>query len=126
MLVRLEEKYKDFYTIRDLERARAVIKMMREDEEVVAGYAEYAVNEALKGRGDYLRRILKATAHTARNRRAWNAYDENSQDMDVWVDAIAETSYGFIKVGAYLSDIWQTGAIPYSQYMYVQYYKEVK
>ena len=126
MLVRLEEKYKDFYTISDLERARAVIKMMREDEEVVAGYAEYAVNEALKGRDDYLRRILKATAHTARNRRAWNAYDENSQDMDVWIDAIAETSYGFIKVGAYLSDIWQTGTIPYSQYMYVQYYKEVK
>ena len=126
MLVRLEEKYKDFYTISDLERARAVIKMMREDEEVVAGYAEYAVNEALKGRDDYLRRILKATAHTARNCRAWNAYDENSQDMDVWIDAIAETSYGFIKVGAYLSDIWQTGTIPYSQYMYVQYYKEVK
>lgn len=124
MLVRLQENYKDIYTVSDLERARAVIKMMREDESVVAEYAEMAVNEALDCTGDYLRRILKATASTARNCRVWNAYDNESADMDVWVDAIAETSYGFIKVGAYLSDIWQKGAIPFSQHMWVVYYKE--
>lgn len=124
MLVKLQDNYKDLYTVNDLARARDIIKMMREDESVVAEYAEMAVNEALDGRGDYLRRVLKATASTAKNCRAWNAYDNDSQDMDVWVDAIAETDYGFIKVGAYLSDIWQKGAIPFSQYMWVTYYKE--
>ena len=126
MLVKLQERYKDFYTVSDLERARAVIRMMREDEEVVAGYAEYAVHEALKGKDDFLRRILKATAHTAKNRRVWDAYDNGSEDMDVWIDAIAETAFGFIKVGAYLSDIWQAGAVPFVQYMYVHYYTEEK
>ena len=126
MLVRLQENYKDIYTVSDLERARAVIKMMREDESVVAEYAEMAVSEALNGRLDSLRRVLKATAHTAKNCRVWDAYELGSEDMDVWVNAIAETVFGFIRIGAYLSDIWQKGATPFSQHMYIKYYTEEK
>ena len=40
MLVKLQDSYKDLYTLNDLERARAIIRMMREDESVVAEYAE--------------------------------------------------------------------------------------
>lgn len=125
MLVKLEERYKEFYTINDLERARAIIKQEREDEMTCAQYAEYAGNEILKGGRDFLRQILKATARTAKNCRVWNAYDSDSEDMDIWIDAIAETSYGFIKFGAYLTDIWQAGAVDFKDKMYVRYYKEV-
>ena len=126
MKVRLEDRYKDFYTVRDLERARAIIKEEKEDTETAKGWAEYAVREALGNTSDYLIEVLKADARTAKNRRAFDAYFEKSEDMDVWIRATAETRYGFIKVGAYLSDIWQTGAVKYKEHMHIEYFTEVK
>lgn len=127
MRVKLEENYKDFYTVTEYEQAKAVIEAEKEDEESVKGWAEYAVHEALKGTKDYLIEVLKAEAHTAKNRRAWNAYgfDDNTGCMDVWIKATAQTCDGFIVVGAYLSDIWQHGAVEYKHEMFIRYYKEV-
>ena len=124
MKVKLEKNYKDHYTLSDLERARFIINYEKEDEYTVKDWAEYALREALKGKFDWLREVLKAEARTAKNCRAWNLYSDDSADMDVWIDATAETSYGFIKVGAYLSDIWQTGATEYQDKMYIRYFKE--
>ena len=125
MKVTLEKNYKDFYTISDLERAKMVIKYEKENDDMTpAGWAEYAVNEALKDTHDFMREILKATARTARNRRAWNAYGDETENMDVWIEAVARTAYGFIEVHAYLTDIWQTGATPYRQHIYLEYYTE--
>lgn len=45
--------------------------------------------------------------------------------MDVWVEATAKTYFGFVEVGAYLSDIWNTGAVKYTEHMYIKYYKAV-
>lgn len=124
MKVTLEKRYKDYYTISDLERAKAIIKQEREDDgETAKGWAEYAVREALKGTDDYLDRVIEADARTAKNCRAWNAYGDDSMDMDVYISATAKTSRGFIEVSAYLSDIWETGVKDYRQYMYVNYYK---
>lgn len=121
MKVTLEKDYRSFYTLEDLDRAKAVIAYEKEnDEETVKGWAEYAVREALKGTGDYYMEVLKAEAHTAKNRRAWNAYGENTGDMDVWIEATAETEKGFMKIGAYLSDIWNTGAEDYKNHMYIR------
>jgi len=125
MRVKLEKNYKDHYTIGDLERAKAIIAFEKEDEMTIKGWTEYAVGEALKGTDDYFVETLKAEARTAKNYRAWNLYNEESQDMDVWLEATAETRKGFIKIGAYLSDIWQTGAIDYADKMFIQYFKEV-
>ncbi len=130
MKVSLEKDYKKFYTIEDLERAKMVIASEKEDEETVKGWAEYAAREALKGTRDYLAEVIKAEARTAKNCRVWNAYgasaEFSSEDMDVWIDFTAETDYGFIKGGAYLSDIWQTGAVEYKHHMYIRYYTEAK
>lgn len=126
MKVTLEQNYKNIYTINDLERAKMVISYEKDDEETAKGWAEYAVNEALKGRDDWCREVIKAEAHTAKNYRAWDAYGDETKDMDIWIDAIAETSNGFITVGAYLTDIWQTGSEDYRQHMYTRYFKEVR
>ena len=123
MLVRLEERYKDLYTISDLERARSIIRQERDDEMIVAQYAEMAGNEILKNRNESLLNILNATATTAKNCRVWDAYEVGSEDMDIWIQAIAETSRGFIKFGAYLTDIWQIGATALDDY-YVRFYTE--
>lgn len=126
MKVRMADDYKKFFTLEDVARAKMVIKYEKEnDEETVKGWAEYAVNEAAKGLHDYCVEILKAEAKTAKNYRVWNAYGDGTEDMDVWIEATAKTCDGFIEVGAYLSDIWQTGAVEYVHHMYVKYYEAV-
>ena len=103
-----------------------MIAEQREDEETTAGWAEYAVREALKDTGDYLDRVLEAKAEISGNCRVWNAYNSDSGKLDIWIDATARTEKGFIIIGAYLSDIWQTGATPYKQHMWIRYFPEQK
>ena len=123
MKVSLEEHYRDRYTLSDLERAKRVIAYEKEDEETAKGWAVYICNEWYKN--DYSGsciEVLKAVAHTARNGRAWNLYDNESGDMDVWIDAVIETTKGFLKCGAYLSDIWQSGAVDFREHIYASEY----
>ena len=118
MKVTLQKDYRKYYTLDDLDRAKMVIAAEKEDEETAIGWAEYAVNEALKNTHDYCRRILEVSARTAKNCRAYNAYGEGTEDMDVWIEGIAKTADGFLEFGAYLSDIWQHGAVEYKHHMY--------
>lgn len=130
MKVTLEKDYRKYYTLDDLDRARKVIAAEKEDESTVKEWAEMAIHEALKNDDgiydDYIVEIFKAEAHTAKNHRVWNAYgycdpeEANTQDMDVWIKFAAETEKGYIKGGAYLSDIWQTGGTDYRQHMYIR------
>lgn len=130
MKVTLEKDYRKYYTLDDLDRARKVIAAEKEDESTVKEWAEMAIREALKNddgiHDDYIVEIFKAEAHTAKNHRVWNAYgycdpeEANTQDMDVWIKFAAETTKGFIRGGAYLSDIWQTGGTDYRQHMYIR------
>lgn len=129
MRVKLEKEYKRLYTLEQLDQARAVIQSEKENDDfTVVQWAEMAVHEALKGTGvnaqDWQEGwILQAEATTARNGRAWNQYGEGTGDMDVWIDAVARTGEGFVEVGAYLSDIWQTGGTDYRQHMYIKRYR---
>lgn len=126
MKVKLEEKYRDLYTLNEVQAARRVIKEVAEDEETAAGWAAYSAREALKGMAVSVREVVKASAETARNCRAWDSYFEGSGHMDVLVQALVETSEGYMEVSAYLTDIWQTGAEDYRAHMYVRRFKEVQ
>lgn len=126
MKVKLEKNYRDHYTLSDLQRAKAVIKFMKEeDSSTVKEYAEYAVREALRDTGVYDREIITAEARTAGNRRVWDAYGDGTGSMDVWITALARTSEGFIECGAYLTDIWNTGTARYKEAMHIRRFKEV-
>lgn len=128
MKVRLPKDYKSIFTLAELEQAKLVIASCKEDSMTAKEWAEYAVNMALKGKGCCVE-VLKADAKIARNCRIWNSYgsaDETTGRIDVWIDATAETSDGFIKVGAYLSDIWQTGETDYREHMYIQRYGKIR
>lgn len=125
MKVKMQDGYKDIYTLSDVERAKIVISAEKKDESDNKGreaieYAETAVREILNsyGEGDYLDRIIEANAETARNSRIWDAYGEGSGDMDIWISFIAKTSNGYMEGGAYLSDIWQVGACDVAGYMF--------
>lgn len=130
MKVTLEKDYRKLYTLDDLDRARKVIAAEKETDCTPKEYAEMAIREALKNddgiADDWIVEIFKAEAHTAKNCRVWNAYgycdpeEANTQDMDVWIEFAAETENGYIKGGAYLSDIWQTGGTDYRQHIYIR------
>lgn len=121
MKVTLDKEYRQRYTLEDLDRAKAVIAYEKENDGMTAKeWAEYAINEATKNTADTVMEILKVTASTARNGRIWEAYGEGTGNFDVWIEATAETYEGFIKVGAYLSDIWKSGAEDYRKHMYIR------
>ena len=129
MKVTLQKDYRSTYTLEDLDRAKAVINYEKnEDGEMSAkDWAEYAVNEALRKYkdGGYLIEVLKAEAHTAKNCRAWELYGEGTGNMDILLDITAETSDGFIKICAYLSDVWSVdGDTPFYEHYYTRYYSE--
>ena len=136
MKVTLDKEYRDRYTLSDLERAKEIIKSLKEDDaNTTEDYALSAATEALKGvpgivnehgyANDYIIEIIRAKAYTAKNYRVWAGYSDDSQDMDVWVEGIAKTYGGFLEFGAYLTDIWHTGLEDYNQHMYIRYYKAV-
>ena len=128
MKVTLGKNYRKYYTLDDLDRARKVIAVEKEDDCPVKEYAEMAIREALKNDDgiaeDYIVEIFKAESHTAKNRRVWNAYygspDDETEDMDIWIEFAAELGNGYITGGAYLSDIWQTGGIDYREHMHIR------
>lgn len=122
MKVTLEKDYRKYYTLEDLDRAKMVIAYEKtQDNEKIENWVEYAVNEAGMDNSEWCERVLEAAARTAKNNRVWDAYGEGTENMDVWIDFVARIPNGFLEGGAYLSDIWQTGAIPYAHHMYIRY-----
>ena len=111
MKVKLEERYREVYTLAELDAAKAVIAWEKDDLMTATEYAESAVNHIIWKRfsNDGLREVIKAEARTAKHRGVWELYGEGTRDLDVWINFIAETFDGFIKGGAYLSDIWAIG-----------------
>ena len=123
MKVTLPKDYKEIFTMAQLEAAKQVIAQEKDqDEETPAGWAKMAIAEE----GSYPEKILEATATICRNCRIWNQYTDESRDLDVWIEATAKTTEGFMEIGAYLTDIWQSGAKPYKNQMYIVKYTRSK
>lgn len=133
MKVTLQKDYRKFYTFEDMDRAKAVIASEKEDDSTVASWAVYAVNEVLGHLNERKNTgyayadetdIIRATATTAKNCRARNEYGEGTENMDVWIEAVAFTHNCFIEIGAYLSDIWGTGVTDYAHHVYYRVFAE--
>ena len=129
MKVLLPKNYKKYFTVEEYEIAREIIKTEREDDASTAkDMAEYAVREALKNDDlCYLEEILEAKAEVCKNNYLlyYDRYFEGSQLMDVYISGVARVSFGYLEFGAYLSDIWETGAREYKVYT-TKYVKEEK
>ena len=108
MKVNLPRNYKDFFTISDLEKAKAVIDCMKGDESKPKDYGKYAVEHALKDSYECLEEVLEAKAEVEPNGRIFDAYGDSGR-MDVWMEITARTSDGYVEVSAYLTDIWSIG-----------------
>lgn len=136
MKVRLEKEYKKYITLAEAPIVREIISSLKEDTSTVEEYAEMAVRAAYNNKTNDIE-ILKASAKISKNCRVWNAFTENSEELDVWIEATAyvnhynnsEFGYKIIIIGAYLSDIWQISCENYREmasHMYIRRFKEAK
>lgn len=91
-----------------LPAAKSIVEQEKEDDFRASDYAEMAAT-LLCDENIYPKQILSASAYVMPNRRVWEQWGEGTENLDVWVDFIAEKHNGFIKGGAYISDIWQIG-----------------
>ena len=116
MKVLLPKDYKKYFTVKEYEIAKEIIKIEKEDASTAKDMAEYAVREALKNDDlCYLEEILEAKAEVCRNKyqsydKIYDRYFEGSQLMDVYISGVARVSFGYLEFGAYLSDIWEIDA----------------
>lgn len=111
MKVQITDESKKVLTVALIPAAKLIIKSEKEDSFTAADYAEIAAR-LLCREDDSLREVLSARAEIAKNCRVWNAYGDSetsTEELDVWIDFTAETWNGFIRAGAYLSDIWEVG-----------------
>lgn len=129
MKVLLPKDYKKYFTVEEYEIAREIIKTEKEDASTAKDMAEYAVREALIKNDDlcYLEEILEAKAEVCKNILIVDCdiYFEGSKLMDIYISGVARVSFGYLEFGAYLSDIWETGAREYKVYT-TKYVKEEK
>lgn len=134
MKVRLPKDYRERYTLKDVDRAKSVIAFLKEDDEKPDSYAEMAVREVLKDvKGGSLDTVITANAETAKNSGVYDVYGDGTENMDVLISFLAKCYFcdndschcGFIEGEAYLSDIYQTGAVRYSDKVYYRVYREI-
>lgn len=104
MKIKMTADSKKALTLEDAEITKEIQAEMEEDTGLI-DYAVMAVNAA--GFNTTRGKIYAVTAEWARNRRIWNRYTDNSRDIDIWLNFVAQTDEGFKMIGAYLSDIWE-------------------
>ena len=72
--------------------------------------------------------VLKAEAEYAKNNRVYDRFGEGSEHTDVWVSFTGYNGWNtFYIAGAYLSDIWEIGAVDCDELkkrMYIRVFKE--
>ena len=112
MKVSITNESKKVITMAEIGAARAIVRDMADDASTVKDVAASAVNcimRAVYGIGAGCVDVLRCSAEIASNCRIWDYFSDGSGYLDVWINGVAETSEGFCKFGAYLSDIWSIG-----------------
>ena len=126
MNVIMSKESKRIITIEEAPIARKIISDMKEDETTAAEYAKYAINAACKGS---CIEVFKASATIAKNCRINDWYFKGSGNLDVWIEATAQTTEEFCIIGAYLTDIWSLDGDNSAQvaedHMYVRIFREI-
>lgn len=112
MKVKITNETKREITVAQLAKAKEIVKALANpDNEEPNGTEEYFKVAVRAASGDNVREVLKVEARIARNCGVWDAmWGEDTEDLDVWIEGVAETWSGIYKVGAYLTDIWNISA----------------
>lgn len=124
MKIKFTTEAKEYITINELPAVKRIIAEMKEDTGI-KDYAEIAARVASGYNGKF--EILKSEAEIAKNARVNNAYGEDSENLDIWLNIYAFDSFaGFFEIGIYLTDVWAVtvdNAEEIKTNMYIQRYE---
>ena len=127
MKVNLTAEMKKFITVAEMPAVKKVMQYEKEDDYSAQDWAKVAARIVFD---DNAAMIIEAKARIAKNQRVWDAFDEETRDIDVWIELTAFSAYcsSFIIAGAYLTDLWQLtkdNADEIKSHMYIRQFKEV-
>lgn len=128
MKVNLTAEMKKFITVAEMPAVKKVMQYEKENDEwTVQEWANMAARLVFD---DAAAMIIEAKARIAKNQRVWDAFDEETRDIDVWIEFTAFSEYrsSFIIAGVYLTDLWQLtkdNADEIKSHMYIRQFKEV-
>lgn len=128
MKVNLTAEMKKFITVEEMPAVKKVMQYEKENDEwTVQEWAKMAARLVFDDNGA---KVIEATARIAKNQRVWDAFDEETRDIDVWIEFTAFSEYrsSFIIAGVYLTDLWQLtkdNADEIKSHMYIRRFEEV-
>ena len=128
MKVNLTAEMKKFITVAEMPAVKKVMQYEKENDEwTVQEWAKMAARLVFDDNGA---KVIEATARIAKNQRVWDAFDEETRDIDVWIEFTAFSEYrsSFIIAGVYLTDLWQLtkdNADEIKSHMYIKRFEEV-
>lgn len=130
MKIKIDEEAKKILTLSDLPIVRQILKNYRDNEDDLSGSIETLKN--IFGATE----IISSTAKISKNSRIYNYFNENSNNIDIWIDATFYENYSsenkggvFYIVGAYLTDIYQSTGENWKELqsrMYIRKFLEIK
>ena len=128
MKVNLTAEMKKFITVAEMPAVKKVMQYEKENDEWTE--QEWAKMAARLVFDDNGAKVIEATARIAKNQRVWDAFDEETRDIDVWIEFTAFSEYrsSFIIAGVYLTDLWQLtkdNADEIKSHMYIRRFEEV-
>ena len=128
MKVNLTAEMKKFITVAEMPAVKKVMQYEKENDVwTVQEWAKMAARLVFDDNGA---KVIEATARIAKNQRVWDAFDEETRDIDVWIEFTAFSEYrsSFIIAGVYLTDLWQLtkdNADEIKSHMYIRRFEEV-
>ena len=128
MKVNLTAEMKKFIPVAEMPAVKKVMQYEKENDEwTVQEWAKMAARLVFDDNGA---KVIEATARIAKNQRVWDAFDEETRDIDVWIEFTAFSEYrsSFIIAGVYLTDLWQLtkdNADEIKSLMYIRRFEEV-
>lgn len=128
MTVKITKEAKKWLTVAQMPIVHEIIANMKEDETTAAEAAKQAAS-IIFGYSEGVK-VFEATAEIAGNQRINNYYTTDSGTLDIWINfSVFDEYQGFVTGGAYLSDVWQQGAIDEEELksrMFLKVYKSTK
>lgn len=127
MKVNLTAEMKKFITVAEMPAVKKVMEYAEEDAYSAKDWAKVATRIVFDDNGA---KVIEATARIAKNQRVWDAFDEETRHIDIWVEFTAFSEYrsSFIIAGVYLTDLWNLtsdNAAEIKSRMYIRQFKEV-
>ena len=127
MKVNFTAEMRKYIAFAEMPAVKKVMEYAKEEAYSAKDWAKVATRIVFDDNGA---KVIEATARIAKNQRVWDAFDEETRHIDIWVEFTAFSEYrsSFIIAGVYLTDLWNLtsdNAAEIKSRMYIRQFKEV-